>query len=80
MKALKIVFLLLMAVLLALPITGFNWQTHYVSELNNALLTELDVSEGLDPSNLDALLATASACMMRLLRGIFISITPCLAS
>lgn len=54
MKALKIVFLLLMAVLLALPITGFNWQTHYVSELNNALLTELDVSEGLDPSNLDA--------------------------
>lgn len=57
MKQLKRIFLLALAALAVLPLAAMERGHDVASEINNAMLTELDLSGGLSASNVNAWLA-----------------------
>lgn len=51
MKKVKMIFIVLFAVCIALPLLCFNFKKGAVSEIDNKVLTDLDLSQGLDMEN-----------------------------
>ena len=57
MKVLKRGFLIMMISLILLPLVTLEWRHNVASEINNAILKELDISSGFSPSDVDAWIA-----------------------
>ncbi len=51
MKKVRMIFVVLLAVCIALPLLCFNFKKGAVSEIDNKVLTDLDLSQGLDVEN-----------------------------
>lgn len=51
MKKIRNLFLILMAVLIAVPLLTFNWKKDSVSSIDNRKLTEFNLAEG-DKTNM----------------------------